>query len=80
MRRAEIFRHTYASLRLQCLDGGEPVSPFTVARELEHSGTDMIMRSNGHLLRTRIRCEEVRYHPDTFPELEDRLEALRETS
>lgn len=78
--RTKVFRHTYASVRLQCMDGGEPVSPFTVARELGHSGTDMIMRRYGHLLGTRVRSEEVRYDPDSFPELEDRLQALREAS
>lgn len=35
-------------------------APFTVARELGYSGTDMIMRRYGHLLGTRVRSEVVR--------------------
>lgn len=78
--RTKIFRHTYASVRLQTLDAGQPVAPFTVARELGHSGTDMIMRRYGHLLGTRVRSEVVEYRADEFPELEDRLSALRAAS
>lgn len=35
--RTKAFRHTYCAARLQTLEGGAPVSPFTVSREL---GTD----------------------------------------
>lgn len=34
--RTKAFRHTYCAARLQTLDGGAPVSPFTVSRELGH--------------------------------------------
>jgi hypothetical protein len=34
--RSKMFRHTYCSARLQTLDGGAPVSPFTVSKELGH--------------------------------------------
>jgi len=37
--RCKRFRHTYCAARLQTLDQGAPVSPFTVARELGHSST-----------------------------------------
>ena len=36
--RSKMFRHTYCSARLQTLDGGAPVSEFTVGRELGHGG------------------------------------------
>lgn len=75
--RTKIFRHTYASVRLQTLDAGQPVAPFTVARELGHSGTDMIMRRYGHLLGTCVRSEVVEYRADEFPGLENRLQKLK---
>lgn len=42
--RTRIFRHTYCSARLQTLDGGAPVSPETVGRELGHNGTALVRR------------------------------------
>ena len=36
--RSKAFRHTYCASRLQTLDGGAPISPYTVARELGHGG------------------------------------------
>lgn len=32
--------HSYAAIRLQTVDAGEPVALYTVARELGHSGND----------------------------------------
>ena len=40
--RSKMFRHGYITARLQTLDRGAPVSPWTVAREVGHSSTDMI--------------------------------------
>ena len=57
------FRHTYTSMRLQTLDNGEPISTYTVARELGHTDTKMIERVYGHLLKDRKRLPEVRYRP-----------------
>ena len=42
--RSKMFRHTYCSARLQTLDGGAPVSPFTVGKDLGHGGTSMVER------------------------------------
>src|SRR5690625_6054692 len=47
--RANMFRHTYCAARLQTLDQGAPVSPWTVGRELGHGG---------HSLVNRVRSEE----------------------
>lgn len=55
------FRHTYCSARLQTLDGGAPVSPFTVARELGHGGLSLVNRVYGHLGEFRHRSEVVEY-------------------
>ncbi len=54
-------RHTYASVRLQTLDNGAPVSIFTVAKELGHKSIDLIEKTYGHLLEERERLPIVRY-------------------
>ena len=59
--RTKVFRHTYITARLQTLDHGAPVSPWTVAREVGHSGTGMIERVYGHLGEVRHRAGMVEY-------------------
>ena len=59
--RSKMFRHTYTSARLQTLDNGAPVSPFTVGRELGHGGTAMVERVYSHLGEVRHRSEVVEY-------------------
>lgn len=59
--RTKMFRHTYCAARLQTLDGGRPVAPFTVARELGHGGTHLVERVYGHLGTARHRSEVVEY-------------------
>lgn len=59
--RTKMFRHTYCAARLQTLDGGHPVSPFTVARELGHGGQSLVERVYGHLGEVRHRSEAVEY-------------------
>lgn len=54
-------RHTYASLRLQTLDNGAPISLFKVARELGHSSPTMIFKHYGHVLESPQRLEMVEY-------------------
>lgn len=76
----KVFRHTYTAARLQTLDHGAPVAPWTVARELGHSGTDMVERMYGHLGQVRQRGEEVGYRvADHRTVLADRLAALGAT-
>lgn len=73
----KVFRHTYTAARLQTLDHGAPVAPWTVARELGHSGTDMVERIYGHLGHVRQRGEEVSYRVEDYREvLGDRLTAI----
>lgn len=57
-------RHTYASHRIQTLEGGAPVTLFTVSRELGHASTQMVEEFYGHLLQNRtVRGEVVSYRP-----------------
>lgn len=59
--RTKMFRHTYCAARLQTLDGGAPVSVYTVSREMGHSSTDMVSRVYGHLGEIRQRKPVVEY-------------------
>jgi len=43
--RSKALRHTYCAARLQTLDGGAPVSPYTVSRELGHTSPAMVSAS-----------------------------------
>ena len=47
--RLHMLRHTYTAARIQTLDRGVPIALYSVARELGHSGTDMIEDRYGHL-------------------------------
>jgi integrase len=77
--RSKAFRHTYPSARLQTLDGGAPVSVFTVSRELGPTSTAMVERVYSHLGETRERSDLVEYRVEAFPDiLGDRLHPLRE--
>ena len=55
------FRHTYCAARLQTLDDGEPVSSFTVGKELGHGGVALVNRVYGHLGTRRHRADVVEY-------------------
>jgi integrase len=57
----KMFRHTYCAARLQTLDGGAPVSAFTVGKELGHGGDSMVKRVYGHLGDVRKRGRVVEY-------------------
>jgi integrase len=64
--RTKMFRHTYASTRIQTHEHGAPVSVFTVSRELGHSSTALIERTYGHLAdrNRQHRAEVVEYRVD----------------
>lgn len=62
--RTKAFRHTYCAARLQTVDRGAPVSPFTVGRELGHGGDALAKRIYGHLGSFRHRSEAVEYRPE----------------
>ncbi len=66
------FRHTFAAIRLQTLDNGQPVGPFTVMRELGHSSIGLIEKTYGHLLNVRHRAEEVEYREAEVVDLQRR--------
>ena len=79
--RSKMFRHTYCSARLQTLDGGAPVSPFTVGKELGHGGTSMVEKVYSHLGQVRHRCDVVEYRLEHHrEELGERLTALEEST
>ncbi len=60
------------------VDGGAPVSAFTVARELGHGGEAMVRKVYGHLGQVRHRAEFVEYRVEQHvAKLEARLAALR---
>jgi integrase len=59
--RSKMFRHTYCAARLQTLDGGAPVSTFTVSRELGHGAETLVKQVYGHLGTMRHRTEVVEY-------------------
>lgn len=59
--RAHMLRHTYCAARLQTLDRGQPVSEYTVAKELGHGGPDLVRCIYGHLGAVRHRAEVVEY-------------------
>ena len=73
-----MFRHTYCAPRLQTLDQGAAVSPFTVAREMGHGGTRLVHQVYGHLGTVRHRAKVVEYRVAQHrTKLVERLKALR---
>lgn len=62
-------RHTYCATRLQTLDGGKPVSPYTVMEEMGHRDLTLIERVYGHLQKDRQRLAVVEYREATVTEL-----------
>jgi integrase len=72
-----MFRHTYCAARLQRLDHGAPVSPYTVARELGHGSAAMVEKVYSHLGTLRHRSEVVEYRVEQHADaLGMRLESL----
>jgi integrase len=70
----KMFRHTYCAARLQTLDGGYPVSVYTVGKELGHGGDSMVKAVYGHLGTVRHRAEVVEYRVEQHEKaLADRL-------
>ena len=77
-----MFRHTYCAARLQTLDHGEPVSPFTVGKELGHGGNRASSsRSTGTSVGFVTEAEVVEYRIENHREvLADRLKTLGEST
>lgn len=70
--RSRMFRNAYIAARLQTVEGGVPVSTYTVAREVGHAGEDMIREVYGHIGTVRHRSEVVEFR------LEQHGAAIRE--
>ena len=58
---AKLFRHTYATARLQTTDGGKQISLWTVAKELGHKTVARVEDTYGHPSHFRPRGEVVEY-------------------
>lgn len=72
-----MFRHTYASTRLQTLDHGALVNLYTVSREMGHGSQEMLERVYAHLGPIRHRAEAVEYRVEQhLVKLGDRLKKL----
>ena len=69
--RSKMFRHTYATARLQSLDNGAPVSTWAVAKELGHTSSEMIEKVYGHLGTVRHRAAVVEYRPNIVAQISD---------
>jgi integrase len=59
--RTRMFRVTYATARLQTLDHGAPVPPWTVEKELGHASREMLEEVYGRLGDVRHRSDVVEY-------------------
>lgn len=70
--RTKAFRHTYCATRLQTIERGYPVSPWTVAKEMGHGGRELVDRIYGHIGEIRHRSETVEYR------VEQHMEAIGE--
>ncbi len=64
-------RHTFTAARLQTMDAGEPVAPFTVMRELGHRDLSQITQRYGHILENPIRMAELHYPEPEIELLDD---------
>lgn len=76
MIRTKMCRHTYCAARLQTLDGGAPISLYTVSRELGHSSVAMVQRVYSHLGAIRHRSEVVAFRVEQHRKVAKRLESL----
>ncbi len=56
-----IFRHTYATARLQTTDNGKQIAIWTVAKELGHKNVSRVEDTYGHPSHYRPRSEVVKY-------------------
>lgn len=75
--RTRVFRTSYITHRLACIDQGAPIDPYQVAREVGHSSLAMIMRVYGRVQRRRVRMEELAFLTEMIgPHLQPRLQAL----
>lgn len=75
--RTRMFRTSYITHRLACIDQGAPIEPYKVAREVGHSSLTMIMKVYGRVQRRRVRMNELAFRIDAIgPKMHDRLQAV----
>ena len=75
--RTRVFRTSYITHRLACIDHGAPIDPYQVAREVGHASLAMIMKVYGRVQRRRVRMENLAFRVESIgPTLQARLEAL----
>lgn len=75
--RTRMFRTSYITHRLACIDQGAPIEPYKVAREVGHNSLKMIMRIYGRVQRRRVRMTEFAFRLEAIgPHMQDRLQAL----
>jgi integrase len=75
--RIRVFRTSYITHRLACIDHGAPIDPYQVAREVGHASLAMIMKVYGRVQRRRVRMEELAFRVERIgPTLQERLQAL----
>ena len=70
-------RHSYCAARLQTVEHGYPVAPFTVSRELGHTSLTMVEKVYSHLGKVRHRSEVVEFRVKNHAkELREKLAVL----
>jgi len=75
--RTRVFRTSYITHRLACIDHGGAMEMYQVAREVGHSSLQMIMRVYGRVQRRRMRLTELAFRPESIgPGLQPRLQAV----
>jgi integrase len=75
--RTRMFRTSYITHRLACIDSGAPIEPYKVAREVGHSDLAMIMKVYGRVQRRRVRLQEFAFRTDAIGAvLQPRLRAI----
>ncbi len=60
-------RHRYCAACLQTLDGGAPVSAYTVGKEMGHGGDALVKRVYGLLGAVRHRGDAVEFRVEQHP-------------
>jgi len=75
--RTRVFRTSYITHRLACIDQGAFIEPYKVAREVGHKSMNTTLWIYGRTQRRRVRMEEMAYRTSAInPDLRDRLQGL----
>ncbi|MBB6070262.1 integrase [Longimicrobium terrae] len=75
--RTRVFRTSYITHRLACIDQGAFIEPYKVAREVGHKSMNTTLWIYGRVQLRRVRMEELAFRVTAIgPDLEDRLHVL----